>query len=141
MGDSLGGGTGILAYTSQRERPMISVIRPSLLLAMLLLSTRMPAQRLPQPLLPYNATRPTARSGTFSDSVPIPPTYWLEGGVIGALGLGILTAIAFHEFLCESHCTRAAVGGAALGAAVGFPVGALIGGQFPKRPSGTNGPP
>ena len=119
---------------------MVSSIRTLLLLAMLLAPTRMPAQRLPQPLLPYNATISTPRAGVLIDSVPIPRTYWLEGGVIGALGLGTLAAIGFHG-LCESHCARALIGGAAFGAAVGFPVGALIGGQFPKRPSATNGPP
>ena len=119
---------------------MISAIRIPALLAMLLAPTRMPAQRLPQPLLPYNATLSTSRAGTLIDSVPITPTYWLEGGVIGALGLGILAAIGFHG-LCESrNCAGAVIGGAALGAAVGFPVGALIGGQFPKRASATNGP-
>jgi hypothetical protein len=128
-------------YPSYGERVMISAIQRSLVLAVLLAPTPMPAQRLPQPFLPFNATIATSSAGTRSDSLPIPPTYWLEGGVIGALGLGIIAAIGFHQ-LCESqNCTSVVVGGAALGAAVGFPVGALIGGQFHKRANAANGPP
>src|SRR5438105_1810042 len=60
----------------------------------------------------------------------IPRTYWLEGALIGAIGLGTFTAIGFHD-LCESH-ESCMVGGGVLGGAVGFTIGALVGGQFRK---------
>jgi hypothetical protein len=68
-------------------------------------------------------------------------TYWLEGGVGGAIGLGLLTAVLFHG-LCESqNCTGSTVGGAVLGGGLGFTVGALVGGQFPKGANATASAP
>jgi len=63
-----------------------------------------------------------------------PPTYWLEGGLIGGIGLGVLSAYESGG-LCESSddCVAGRVTVGTLGAALGFTVGALIGGQFPKH--------
>lgn len=66
-----------------------------------------------------------------------PSTYWKEGGIVGAILLGIAGALLING-LCgdsdtsEEHCGTRAIGGAALGAGVGFALGSLIGGQFPK---------
>lgn len=81
---------------------------------------------------------------TFHSTLPqpkpfdtYPRTHWKEGGVVGAIVLGLAGAFLIHG-LCsdsdtgEEHCGTRAVGGAALGAGVGFTIGALIGGQFPK---------
>jgi hypothetical protein len=62
----------------------------------------------------------------------VPRTYWLEGGVVGAIGLSLFTAVLYGG-LCESQtCTRSTVGFVALIGAAGFVAGALVGGQFRK---------
>jgi len=71
----------------------------------------------------------------------IPRTYWLEGALIGAIGLGILTAVGFYGLCESSNCTGALVTGAVGGGAVGFIVGALVGGQFPKKESAPSSAP
>ncbi len=59
-------------------------------------------------------------------------SYWLEGGVIGALWLG-LGAVRMIGGLSASGLSAADQARALLfGASVGFPVGALIGGLVPK---------
>jgi hypothetical protein len=68
----------------------------------------------------------------------IKPTYWKEGGIVGAVAAGAFLAYPAGG-LCQysdsgESCGGAAIGGAVLGAGVGFGLGALIGGQFPKRP-------
>ena len=65
------------------------------------------------------------------DSVTIPRTYWLEGGVIGGVVLGFL-----GSGLCQIG-DHSSVGCYAavfffVGGGIGFPTGALIGGLFPK---------
>ena len=71
----------------------------------------------------------------------VPRTYWLEGGIAGAIGLGLLTA-ALSGGLCESQgCTGSTIGGAAFGGAVGFVAGALVGGQFRKAARDTASAP
>jgi len=62
-----------------------------------------------------------------------PPTYWLEGGLIGGIGLGTLSAYEAGGLCESSNCTPARVAVGLLGAGLGFTVGALIGGQFPKH--------
>jgi len=62
-----------------------------------------------------------------------PPTYWLEGGLIGGIGLGAFFASEAGGLCESSNCTPARVAVGLLGAGLGFTVGALIGGQFPKH--------
>ena len=62
-----------------------------------------------------------------------PPTYWLEGGLIGGIGLGAFFASEAGGVCESSNCTPARVAVGLLGAGLGFTVGALIGGQFPKH--------
>ena len=62
-----------------------------------------------------------------------PPTYWLEGGLIGGIGLGTLSAYEAGGLCESSDCTKARLAVGLLGAGLGFTVGALIGGQFPKH--------
>ena len=80
------------------------------------------------------SSRPAAPSPfRFDSTQAIPRTYWLEGGVIGGLGMGVFT-IMLANGLGEGNTTTAGEAMAfVIGASVGFPVGALIGGQFPKR--------
>jgi hypothetical protein len=76
---------------------------------------------------------PPASSFRFDSTQAIPRTYWLEGGVIGGLGMGVFT-IMLANGLGEGNTTTAGEAMAfVIGASVGFPVGALIGGQFPKH--------
>jgi hypothetical protein len=68
----------------------------------------------------------------------IQPSHWLEGGLVGAGVLGVLTAFLGHELCANSEasepgCAGELILGAAIGGAVGFGLGALIGGQFPTR--------
>lgn len=64
-------------------------------------------------------------------------TYWLEGAVIGAVGIGLGAALLGHAQCANTdvphNCTAPTLVTAALGGAVGFGVGALVGGQFRKR--------
>jgi len=64
----------------------------------------------------------------------VPPTYWLEGGVVGGVVIGALGE-AFAAGMCESSdgCPGSRISGVVFGAALGFAVGALIGGQIPKE--------
>ena len=75
----------------------------------------------------------------------IKPTYWKEGGFIGAVPLAIATGwlanglCGIDDSATRKSCTTAAVGGAAIGAGVGFLIGALIGGQFYKNSKAAEG--
>jgi hypothetical protein len=81
------------------------------------------------------------RIGEPPDTVvrQIKPTHWKEGGLVGALVVGVLGAW-FGSEICkvaedgDSGCAGLIVGGALGGAGTGFLIGALIGGQFPKHP-------
>jgi len=65
-----------------------------------------------------------------SSTRPGAPTHWLEGGVVGAIGLGLFTGV-FYGGLCESDsCRRRMVPYVVLSGAAGFVAGALVGGQF-----------
>jgi len=76
-------------------------------------------------------TVPPTRPTLFTKA-PVARTYWLEGGVVGAIGLGLFTAV-LDGGLCESqNCTGSTVAGAVFGGGLGFAVGALVGGQFRK---------
>ena len=76
----------------------------------------------------------------------IKPTYWKEGGVIGAVPMAVFLGWLTHGLCQDSDgggggCTRALVGGALGGGLAGFLAGALIGGQFPKHPKGARAEP
>jgi len=106
-------------------------------LAILVAPTAAVGQRLaPVPQSTLNTVRWPAAA---TESTPLRPalgtpprTYWLEGGLVGGIGLGVLSAVELRS-LCESgSCTAGTIAGGVLGGFVGFTVGALIGGQFRK---------
>ena len=70
--------------------------------------------------------------GEAIESGGIPPTRWVEGGIIGATIVGIIGASTAMG-LSGSRDLGEALLGFVPGAMIGFPLGALIGGQFPKR--------
>jgi hypothetical protein len=69
----------------------------------------------------------------------IAPTYWLEGGVIGALVVGLWAGTGSRDFCEWSAGCQVLVG--VLSGAVGFVPGALVGGLFPKRDGALSPPP
>jgi hypothetical protein len=82
--------------------------------------------------LPETSLRESAGLPFTQAVKAIPRTYWLEGGIIGGVGLGVTSALELHKFCESGSCVRATLGGALLGGALGFTVGALIGGQIHK---------
>jgi hypothetical protein len=95
---------------------------------------------------PHTPLSPRDIAHEVADTVPkqIPPTHWVEGGIIGGIALGAFGIWLGHG-LCqdtdagsEPGCTaKAVIGGGIVGGGIGFLLGALIGGQFPKNsPSG-----
>jgi hypothetical protein len=62
----------------------------------------------------------------------IPRTYWLEGGVIGAVTVGVLGTVWFRGVSDSRPSFGSTVAIALLCSATGFGPGALIGGQFRK---------
>ncbi len=110
-----------------------------IVLALVVLAKPAAAQRVTPPITTAAILLPT-RFGSDLRTGPAspPPTYWLEGGVIGGFGLGFLGA-ALGGGLCgysdqQKSCTGATVSGAVFGAGLGFIVGGIIGGQIPKHP-------
>jgi hypothetical protein len=74
------------------------------------------------------------------------PTYWLTGGLIGGVAMGVLGAVVGAGMCAEDEtdqstgtCILAGLGGAAIVGGVGFTVGALIGGLFPKSEAAPSG--
>ena len=65
-------------------------------------------------------------------AIVIPRTYWLEGGVIGAVTVGVLGTLWFRGMSDSRPGLGATVAVGALCGAAGFAPGALIGGQFRK---------
>jgi hypothetical protein len=70
----------------------------------------------------------------------IRPTYWQEGGIVGAvvsggllgwLGYGLCTTYGSNQ---NRNCGMSLLAGAVFGGAAGFAIGALVGGQIPKGP-------
>jgi hypothetical protein len=89
---------------------------------------------LPQNVL--NTVRWPSASRQFTQVRPAPGTpprtYWLEGGLVGGIGLGVVSAVELRS-ACESRsCTAGTIAGGVLGGFVGFTVGALVGGAFRK---------
>lgn len=106
----------------------------TLALAVLPLAARpAEAQRLTPP---FQAAPATPLAHPFPAAQPH-HTYWLEGGLIGGIGLGLFGVYAGTQFCATSdatrHCGGTVVGAGLLGAAVGFAAGALIGHQFGKH--------
>ncbi len=109
-----------------------------LLIAPLVLASRpLSAQRLaPVPSYALATMPPLSSAPHFAaDSVvpKIPRTYWLEGGVIGGVSLGLAT-VMWARSMRESDRENIVgdVVGFALGFGTGFAAGSLIGGQFHK---------
>ncbi len=104
--------------------------------AALLLPSSMVAQRLgPVPAYAASALPPPSaapRVDSLLTGAAIPRTYWLEGGTIGGVGLGILGALWFRGMSESPTPLGATIAGGVLIGAVGFTAGALIGGQFRK---------
>ena len=105
------------------------------LTALLLVPTFLAAQRL-TPVPSYAVfTRPSLSRARF-DRTPlskeISRTYWLEGGIMGGAGVGVLSALYFRGLGESGDRTGGTIAGFVLGGVVGFTAGALIGGQFHK---------
>ena len=104
--------------------------------AALLLPSSMVAQRLgPVPAYAASTLPPPSaapRVNSLLTGAAIPRTYWLDGGTIGGVGLGILGALWFRGMSESSTPLGATIAGGVLLGAVGFTAGALIGGQFRK---------
>jgi hypothetical protein len=93
-------------------------------------------ERVAPPQLPWLASTRSPNVGASqltwrTDSTTIPRTYWLEGGLIGAVVLGFL-----GSGLCRLGDNPSVgcyfVVFFYVGGGIGFPAGALIGGLFPK---------
>ena len=65
-------------------------------------------------------------------AIAYPRTFWLEGGVIGAVTVGVLGTLWFRGMSESRPGLGATLAVGALCGAVGFAPGALIGGQFRK---------
>jgi hypothetical protein len=106
--------------------------------AALLVPTSLVSQRLtPVPAYATSSmmTGPLAPRfhGALADSViAIPRTYWLEGGAIGAITVGVLGTLWFRGMSESRHSLGSTVAVGVLCGALGFAPGALIGGQFRK---------
>ena len=109
-----------------------------LLLAALLVATPLAGQRLP-PVPTYAASSMPSPYASRIDRfrpdsvIAIPRTYWLEGGVVGAVTTGVLGTLWFRGMSDSPPGWGATLGIGTLCAAVGFAPGALIGGQFRKQ--------
>ncbi len=112
---------------------MLKVLVMFALVGLLLGARAAAAQRLAPPF-------PTVSALQLANRFPAAEphrTYWLEGGLIGGIGLGLFGVYAGTQFCATSdatrHCGGTVVGAGLLGAAVGFTAGALIGRQFGKH--------
>jgi len=111
-------------------------IRILVLSAVLLFPSSLAAQRL-TPLPSYAvATRPALFRATRFERTQlpreIPRTYWLEGGLIGGVSVGTMSALYVRSLGESGDRTAGTIAGFVLGGLVGFTGGALIGGQFRK---------
>jgi hypothetical protein len=84
------------------------------------------------------ASLPAHRSALHYDrsladsAMALPRTYWLEGGVVGAVTVGVLGTVWFRGASDSRPSLGSTVVIGALCGAAGFAPGALIGGQFRK---------
>lgn len=104
-------------------------------LVALLVPAVLHGQRLPQIPHPVDYAIAVPPTPFHVDTTKvIPPTYWLEGGVIGGVGMGVF-GVMFAQGMREDSGSHVAgdVGAFLIGGTLGFTVGALIGGQFPKH--------
>jgi len=69
----------------------------------------------------------------IDSAIAIPRTYWLEGGVLSAVTVGVLGTLWFRGMSDSRPGLGSTVAVGALCGAVGFAPGALIGGQFRKH--------
>jgi hypothetical protein len=85
-------------------------------------------------LQPFGLGMPhaTARRPTLfrPDSVVIQPTYWVEGGLVGGVAVGVMGSLSCKVLAPRTSCYVLAF--AFTGTFIGFPLGALVGGLFPK---------
>src|SRR2546425_557424 len=106
------------------------IVRASLLIGLLsAVTTTAHAQQLTHDFESF----PTTPKAIPRLMVTPPPTYWLEGGLIGGIGLGTLSAYEAGGLCESSNCTPARVAGGRPGAGPRVPLGAAVGGQFPKH--------
>ena len=112
---------------------MLKVLAMFALAGLLLGARAAAAQRLAPP---FPTVSPLQLANRFPTAEPH-RTYWLEGGLIGGIGLGLFGVYAGTQFCATSdatrHCGGTIVGAGLLGAATGFAAGALIGHQFGKH--------
>jgi len=136
----------VLGYNhpDPREVDPMKLLFRILLTAPLLLAPRpLPAQRVaPVPAYAVATLPPLASAPHFAaDSLvqKLPRTYWLEGGLIGGVSLGLMT-LMWARGMRESNRENIVgdVAGFALGFGTGFAAGSLVGGQFHK--AGSEGP-
>jgi hypothetical protein len=106
-----------------------------LLVSAALLPSSLNAQRRP-PVPHYAVSLGPATSfapPSYADSArAIPRTYWLEGGIVAGVGVGVLGALWFGGMSESPNPIGSTIAGGLLCGAVGFTAGALIGGQFRK---------
>lgn len=97
-----------------------------------------PGPRIAPELMPV-APLPTRDLSAPADTQPTQhhyqPTYWVEGGVMSAVGFATVVGGFAYGFCdsdsgCHDRTAAAILGGLGAGA-IGFGVGALIGGAFP----------
>src|SRR2546421_5525469 len=112
---------------------MLKVLAMFALAGLLLGARAAAAQRLAPP---FPTVSPLQLANRFPAAEPH-RTYWLGGGLIGGIGLGLFGVYAGTQFCATSdatrHCGGTIVGAGLLGAATGFAAGALIGHQFGKH--------
>ena len=89
--------------------------------------------RASRPFPGYAPMVPHARFRISADSSSRKRTYWVEGGVIGALG-GLLVANALNGLACQDSSNCGGDRAMLIGLVGGFVVGSLIGGGIEKKP-------
>jgi len=118
------------------------------LLLVSLAGSKASAQRVSPPLwradpaLPLVSARPATldlTSPNLSTPNTLAPTYWKEGGIVGAIVVGLAGAVVAGGLCGNSEtnqggCSGTTAGALVVGGLTGFALGALIGGQFHKRP-------
>src|SRR6266576_451321 len=99
----------------------------ALLICLLPLPLRGQGPRLTPPLTSYQQGESPVRARAWADSTARTRTYWVEGGIIGAVG-GLVIAQVLNELSCGDSANCGGDRGLFLGLIAGFVVGSLIGG-------------